>query len=112
MTLFDPSALLAKLPTLLPPDAKLLASPQDAIVALLHTVMATVAFRLIAVDDASPSTSDLANILPREWHKSGPSSYTLRYKHDQSSLEFLIKVTKLGPRTLINAIALQVCILS
>jgi len=49
----------------------------------------------------------LNNILPEDWAKHGPGSYTLRYKHDQSSLEFLLKVSKLGNRTLFNAIALE-----
>ena len=34
--------------------------------------------------------------------------YTLRYKHEQSSMEFVIKVSKLGGRTVINAIAVEV----
>ncbi|RDB22635.1 Proteasome inhibitor PI31 subunit [Hypsizygus marmoreus] len=105
--ILDPSALISLLPTLLPPSSKHLASPQDAIAALLHSIMSAVAFRLVAVDETSPSGSVLANVLPAEWNKNGPGNYTFRYRHDQSSLEFVLKVSKLGGRTLINAIAVE-----
>lgn len=107
----DPSAIISLLPTLLPPTNKNLASPQDGLAALIHTAMSALAFRLIAVDDMSPAISSLINILPAEWNANGPGHYTFRYKHDQSSLEFIMKVVKLGSRTLINAIAAEVGIL-
>lgn len=104
----DPAVLTARIPSLLPEAAKKLGSPQDGLAALLHTAMAELGFRLIAVDENSPPRSDLNNVLPEDWAKNGPGSYTFRYKHDQSSLEFLLKVSKLGNRTLFNAIALEV----
>ena len=94
--ILDPSAVVALLPNLLPQSVKKLCSPHDAITALVHTAMSSVAFRLIAVDDTSPARSTLANILPDEWNMHGPGNYTLRYRHDQSSLEFVVKVAKLG----------------
>jgi proteasome inhibitor subunit 1 (PI31) len=103
----DPAAIIALLPTLLPPSKKTLSSSQDGIAALLHAAMNSLAFRLIAVDDDSPGASALP-VLPDDWNKNGPSHYTFRYRHDQSSLEFVVKVSKLGGRTLINAIALEV----
>jgi proteasome inhibitor subunit 1 (PI31) len=107
--LLDPSALIATLPSLLPGEGKTLDSPQDAIAALLHTALIAVSFRLIGVDESTQSPLSVSdNILPAGWNKHGPGYYTLIYKHDQSSLEFLIKLTKLGKRTVINAIALQV----
>lgn len=106
--LLDPSAILSLLPTLLPPSPKELKSPQDGLTALLHTAMSSLGFRLIAIDDTAPATSFPENILPNEWNKSGPGNYTMRYRHDQSSLEFVLKLTKLGGRTLINAIAIEV----
>jgi len=102
----DPAAIISLLPTLLPASKKTLSSSQDGIAALLHAAMTALAFRLISIDDSSPATSSLA-ILPEEWNKDGPSHYTFRYRHDQSSLEFVVKVSKLGGRTLINAIALE-----
>ncbi|KAF8076258.1 PI31 proteasome regulator N-terminal-domain-containing protein [Lyophyllum atratum] len=105
--ILDPSALLSLLPTLLPPTSKVLASPQDAIAALLHTIFTAVAFRLVAVDETSVPNLTSANILPEGWNKDGPGHYTFKYRHDQSSLEFVINVSKLGGRTLVNAIAVE-----
>ncbi|KAJ7228785.1 PI31 proteasome regulator N-terminal-domain-containing protein [Mycena pura] len=102
----DPAALIASLPTLLPPSKQTLSSPQDGIAALLHTAMTSLAFRLIAIDDSSTSISSLA-VLPDEWNKNSPNHYVFKYKHDQSSLVFVLTITKLGGRTLINAIALE-----
>lgn len=109
VNILDPAAICALLPTLLPPNSKKLNSPHDGIAALVHTALSTLAFRLIAVDEASTSISSASNILPEPWNQHGPGNYTFRYKHDQSSLEFVVKVSKLGTRTLINAIAVEVC---
>lgn len=103
----DPALLTNRLPNLLPEAAKKLSSAQDGLAALLHTAMAELGFRLIAIDEHSPLVPDLNNILPENWAKNGPGDYTFRYKHDQSSLEFLLKVSKLGNRTLFHAIALE-----
>ena len=109
-SILDPAALCASLPTLLPPDSKNLNSPQDGIAALVHTALSALTFRLIGVDDSSTSVSSSDNALPISWNQHGPGNYTFKYKHDQSSLEFVVKVTKLGSRTLINAIAIEVSI--
>jgi hypothetical protein len=101
----DPSAIISLLPSLLPEDSKKLQSGQDAIAALFHSAMSALAFRLIAVDDTAPPQPMPVNALPDQWNKHGPGHYTLRYRHDQSSLEFVVKLVKLGNRTLINAIA-------
>lgn len=105
--ILDPAALISLLPTLLPSSSKSLSSPQDAISALIHTALTVLAFRLISVDD-DESASLTANLLPPQWNKGGPGHYTFKYKHDQSSLDFVIKISKLGPRTVVNAIAFQV----
>ncbi|KAG5340980.1 hypothetical protein C0989_012354 [Termitomyces sp. Mn162] len=105
--ILDPAALISLLPTLLPVSSKILTSPQDAIAALLHSIFSAVAFRLIGIDESSSSASIENNVLPQGWNKDGPGHYTLKYKHDQSSLEFVLKVSKLGGRTLINSIAIE-----
>jgi proteasome inhibitor subunit 1 (PI31) len=108
--ILDPSALLSSVPKLLPLSSKTLKNPSDAIAALVHAVMSALSFRLIAVDESSPPLpEDSSNILPLDWNKNAPGNFTFRYKHNQSSLEFLIKITSLGRRTLVNAIALEVC---
>ena len=98
--ILDPSAILGLLPSLLPQAEKLLASPADAIAALVHSALTALAFRLVASE---------SNVLPVEWNKNGPSHYSFKYRHGQSSLEFVINVSALGTRTVVNAIALEVC---
>lgn len=110
--ILDPSALIQAIPTRLPLTKKRLESPQDGIAVLTHTALAALGFRLIAVDETAPGRTFDSNVLPDEWNQHGPSHYTFRYKHEQSSLEFIVKVVKLGSRTMINSIALEVCILA
>lgn len=99
----DPSALLSILPSLLPSDGKRLTSPTAALAALAHSIMTALEFRLVAIDDDSASTHADSNALPAQW-STNASALTLRYKHSQSSLEFVIKVSRLGGRTVFNAI--------
>jgi len=89
----------------LPSNKKRLESQQDAIAALIHSAFHALSFRLIAVDDSSPASTTAIDTLPEAWNTDGPGNYTLRYRHEQSSLEFIVKVVKLSSRTLINAIA-------
>ena len=103
----DPAVLTSRLPGLLPETAKELNSAQDGLAALFHTAMTELGFRLIAIDEHSPPIPAMNNVLPKGWAKNGPGNYAFRYKHDQSSLEFLLKVSKLGNRTLLHAIALE-----
>jgi proteasome inhibitor subunit 1 (PI31) len=103
----DPSALLSRLPSYLP-FSKSLKNPQDGLTALVHTTLSALEFRLVGIDE-SAATRDLPNnMLPEEWNNHGPGHYTLVYKHDQSSLQFVAHVSKLGSRTIINAIASEV----
>ena len=106
--ILDPSALVHAIPSKLPPANKCLKSPQDGIAVLIHTALAALAFRLIAVDEDAPARAFDNSVLPDEWNQHGPAHYTFRYKHEQSSLEFIVKIVKLGSRTLINSIALEV----
>lgn len=108
----DPSALIQAIPQRLPTNKKRLESPHDGIAVLIHTALVALGFRLIAVDETAPARTFVDNVLPDEWNQHGPSHYTFRYKHEQSSLEFVVKVVKLGSRTMINSIALEVCISS
>lgn len=108
--ILDASALISLLPSLLPSEAKALGSQQDGLASLIHSAFIALAFRLIAVNDSTADISD-GKVLPPRWNKNGPGHYALKYRHDQSSLEFLINVSKLGSRTVINAIALEVRVL-
>ncbi|EEB88425.1 hypothetical protein MPER_13750, partial [Moniliophthora perniciosa FA553] len=86
---------------------KTLKSPEDGLAAISHTILSALAFRLVGIDDSSSGLHASSNTLPAEWNKNGPGNYTFRYKHDQSSLEFLIKISRMGTRLLFNAIAMQ-----
>ncbi|KAG9017334.1 hypothetical protein FRB95_013838 [Tulasnella sp. JGI-2019a] len=103
----DPAALISRLPTLLPKDAQRLTKPQDALAALLHTVMISLGFRLVALDDESPSQEITDGTLPDAWIRASPDSFGFRYKHDQSSLVFFLKLIKLGTRMVIHGVALE-----
>ncbi|KAF8528805.1 PI31 proteasome regulator N-terminal-domain-containing protein [Hysterangium stoloniferum] len=104
--LLDPAALLSSLPKLLHTNC-VLQSPHDAIVALIHTCMHVLSFRLVGTDDADTIATYPDNLLPDAWNARGPAVYTLRYKHEQSSLTFVVNVSKLATRTIINAIAVE-----
>jgi proteasome inhibitor subunit 1 (PI31) len=108
--ILDPSALTSRLPKLLPKSNQTLQNPQDALSALIHTAFTVLGFRLIGVDDTSSASTFDGNVLPEHWNTHGPGHYTFRYKHEQSSLEFLLKMAKLGNRFTINAIGVEVCI--
>ena len=108
-SLLDPSALIEQLPRLLPEASGSIQSPQDALTLLSHTLLTRLSFRLTSLSDASTAQVENfpSNVLPSSWNSSGPSSYTFRYAHDQSSLHFLLKVVSLGARILIHATALE-----
>lgn len=106
--ILDPAALTTQLVALLPPSNKRLSSAHDGLAALTHTIFSTLGFRLIAIDDTSSARTFQNNVLPEDWNTRGLTDHTLRYRHEQSSLEFLVKIVRLGQRTLINAIALEV----
>ncbi|KAJ3935846.1 MAG: PI31 proteasome regulator N-terminal-domain-containing protein [Lentinula lateritia] len=97
--ILDASALTSLIPILLPPNQNLFI--------LSHAILSSLAFQLIAVDDSNNNNKISSNSLPEKWNSHGPGGYTFRYKHEQSSLEFVVKLTKLGKRTVVNAIAVQ-----
>lgn len=106
--ILDPAALVDQIQNLLPSSSKKLSSPHDGIAVLVHAAFAALGFRLVATDDVSPARPHPGNVLPDDWNTVMPVDRTFRYSHEQSSLEFVVKTMKLGQRTLINAIAVQV----
>lgn len=104
--ILDPSAVSAALPNYLGTQ-KTLKSPQDALAALVHTILSVLGFRLVGIDESTTQGTFEGNVLPEGWNSHGPGTYTFRYRHEQSSLEFLVKLSKLGSRTIINAIAIE-----
>lgn len=127
MDLLDTSALLETLPNLLPQTqsegesstSARLRQPQDGLSALLHTTLTRLDFRLIGLgedhrldqqddDDQNQSANKTKNQLPEDWNSKGPDTYSFRYRHDQSSLEFIIKTVKLAGRVVVHGIAVEV----
>ena len=84
---------------------------QEALAVLVHAMMLSTGFRLIGLDDqkkldmaldAESEDGDLT--LSPEW-KASPSYFTFRYAHTQSSLTFVIKVSRLGSKTVVLGLA-------
>lgn len=89
-------------------DKPALKDQYAAIALFSHACMLAVGFRLIGLgeDDRIEAHSDQSetNPLPSEWDKH--SSYAFRYAHSQSSMEFLLKVTRLGSKVVILGVGL------
>ena len=86
-----------------------LKNPYDAIALLTHASMLAVGFRLVGLgeDDKIQASSDSNNPqpLPPQWNAS-TSSYAFRYAHSQSSLEYLVKINRLGSKAVINGLGI------
>lgn len=82
----------------LPPEVTL-KNAYEIVALAAHASMLAVGFRLVGLgeDDKVEAQSDPAQPprLPAHWNAS-KGSYAFRYKHDQSSMEFLLKVNSMG----------------
>ncbi|ETI20828.1 hypothetical protein G647_07170 [Cladophialophora carrionii CBS 160.54] len=94
-----------------PSDAEqtaLIKDPYAAIALFSHACMLAVGFRLIGLgeDHKIEAQSDPQDTqpLPAEWDQS--SSYAFRYAHSQSSMEYLVKVNRLGNKAVILGVGL------
>ncbi|GAA5987300.1 hypothetical protein JCM5350_008139 [Sporobolomyces pararoseus] len=81
----------------LSPSSASLSSPSQVVLLLVHSIHSSLSFRLI---DPKPQQED-KNELPQDWEKNSNSNNGFKYKHDQSSLEFIISVVDLGDKLLI-----------
>jgi len=85
-------------------------NPYDAIALLSHACMLATGFRLVGLseDHKIATSSELGNTqpLPKEWNETQRSDYAFRYAHSQSSLEFLVKVSRLGGKAVINGLGI------
>lgn len=82
-----------------------LATPIEALELIVHAIHTQTGFRLVS--PASDPDSSVANRLPSNWTRDGTPT-KLKYKHDQSSLEFVVSVVELGGRAMLAAVAVQV----
>ncbi|EEQ91787.1 uncharacterized protein BDCG_06907 [Blastomyces dermatitidis ER-3] len=73
----------------------LLKNPWEAIALIGHACMIAVDFRLIGLeeDHRIESQEPSSPLLPKEWNAS--STYAFKYAHTQSSMQFLLKITRL-----------------
>jgi hypothetical protein len=114
--------MAASLPKDATPQIK---GPYDAVALAVHAGMIAVGFKLIGLGEdhrigkfavnsykassANPlseahSEASETQPLPSEWNAS--SSYAFRYTHNQSSMEFIIKVGRLGAKATVDGIAI------
>ncbi|KAF1814224.1 hypothetical protein P152DRAFT_392602 [Eremomyces bilateralis CBS 781.70] len=94
----------------LPPQASpQLKGPVDAIALAVHAAMIAVGFRLLGLGEdhqiEASSDSQETQPLPEQWNAS--SAHAFRYAHPQSSLEFLIKVNRIGSKVVILGLAVE-----
>lgn len=110
-------------------DALELKSPFDAVALLTHACMIAVGFRLVGLGEnhkigmtllsilptakksskntAEPASNvDETQPLPPEWNASASNDYAFRYAHTQSSLQYLIKISRLGSKSVINGLGI------
>lgn len=64
--------------------------------------------RLTAFTTEAPSDPENPQPLPVEWKACSPSNpnYAFRYAHTQSALEYLVKVSRLGSKAVINGLGI------
>lgn len=84
----------------LPPSSPTLQNAFDAIALAAHAGMLAVGFRLVGLgeDHRIEASSDPSHPqpLPTQWNANTGSSYSFRYRHSQSSMEYLLKVNRMG----------------
>jgi hypothetical protein len=103
--------------SILAASADTLSSPLEAVAAFSHACMLATGFRFLGFGedhksgphphthaDASELDFDESNI-QKLWISESPSHHEFRYAHPQSSLEFIIKVSRLGTKTVIMGLA-------
>ncbi|SCV68197.1 BQ2448_318 [Microbotryum intermedium] len=96
-----------------------LSKPLHALALLVHSIHSALDFRLVEPkpttassegDDASTAVAD-ANQLPPGWEGSpSNTSIQFKYRHQQSSLEFVISLLEMGGRALIAGVAVELSI--
>lgn len=107
-----PDAILDHLSKSLPPasgsDSPILKNAYSAIAVFCHSCMLAVGFKLVGLGEdhkiEAQSDSQDVTALPAEWDAS--TSYAFRYTHPQSSMEFLLKITRLGSKAIIHGVGL------
>jgi hypothetical protein len=91
----------ASLPKDVEPQLK---NAYDAIALASHAGLLAAGFRLVGLGEdhklEAQSDSVVPQELPSEWN-AHPGSYAFRYKHTQSSMEYLVKVNRMGNKVVV-----------
>jgi hypothetical protein len=81
----------------------------EAIALASHAAMLAVGFRMVGLGEdhklETPSDRDDVQELPTEWNANA-GSYSFRYKHSQSSMEYLIKANRMGNKVVVMGMGL------
>merc|ERR1711981_313923 len=89
------------------PKGSAIKNSYEAVAPAVHAGMIAIGFKLkgLGEDHKIEATSEAhdPHPLPSEWNAS--SSYAFRYSHPQSSMEYIIKVGRLGSKATVDAIA-------
>ncbi|KAL3477477.1 PI31 proteasome regulator N-terminal-domain-containing protein [Aspergillus californicus] len=82
-----------------------LKTPFEAVALIGHASMLAVGFRLVGLgeDHTIEGTSESPS-LPTEWNATTTSSF--RYAHSQSSMQYLLQISRLGNNAVVSAVAL------
>ncbi|ETN41648.1 uncharacterized protein HMPREF1541_03584 [Cyphellophora europaea CBS 101466] len=108
----SPDSILNYVSKSLPPvsedEPQILKDPFSAIGVFCHACMLGVGFKLVGLGEdhriEAQSDPQDASPLPSIWNAA--PTYAFRYTHPQSSMEFLLKVNRLGGKALVHGIAL------
>ncbi|KAF2226712.1 PI31 proteasome regulator N-terminal-domain-containing protein [Elsinoe ampelina] len=94
------SLIAQSLPAEASPQLK---SPYDAVAVAVHAAMIAVGFRLIGLgeDDRLPHSDKPVRTLPDNWNLQSPASFSFKYAHTQSSMQFLVKVNRMGTKAVV-----------
>lgn len=77
----------------------------EAVALIGHACMVAVGFRLVGLgEDHNLESSTESPTLPAAWNTN--DTFAFRYAHEQSSMEYLLKVSRLGNNVVVNALAL------
>lgn len=83
-------------------------SPTDALAVACHAGMLAVNFKLVGLGEdhklPTPSTASAPQPVPPQWNAA--STVDLRYTHPQSSMQFLLHISRLSSKVTIQALAL------
>ncbi|PYH96643.1 hypothetical protein BO71DRAFT_348786 [Aspergillus ellipticus CBS 707.79] len=87
------------------PEPPNLRTPYEAVALIGHACMTAVGFRLVGLGEEHNLENPTENpSLPAEWNAN--SAFAFRYAHSQSSMQYLLKVSRLGNNAVVFALAL------